>query len=149
MPVTKTTFTAENTAVFINFTGPNIAAATVTNEIIDVIELSQMTFTRDVKSVTTLKGVERSAAGRRSNSELELSFLLNTANQPNMVSFQTAMDDVSKSEVTVKINYPWGDSYLGNYIITKVERPVGNEELAVVKVTLKPNGAPTLTYTAP
>ncbi|PKQ78088.1 hypothetical protein [Aeromonas sobria] len=149
MPVTKTTFTAENTAVFVNFTGPNIAAATVTNEILDVTEFGGMVFTRDVKTVTTIKGVERSASGRRANGEIEMTFLLNTANQANIVSFQAAMDDVTKSEVTMKVTYPWGDTWLGNYIVTKFEKPSANEEISVVKVSLKPNGAPTCTYVAP
>lgn len=140
--------TTEDTQVFVNFEQGKALAEIVT-EIVDVTEVGAIEQSRDMKKKGTVAGDEYAIGGKLTNSDLDVKFLLNSDTNAIYNSFNAAIQDPKKSIVSLKVLYPWGETFCGNYAIAKVGRPAATENQDIVEVTVNfsPSGKITSTPT--
>ncbi|MDM5119978.1 hypothetical protein [Aeromonas hydrophila] len=140
--------TTENTQVFVNFEQGK-ALAEITQEIVDVTEVGAVEQSREIKKKGTVAGNEYSVAGKLTNSDIDVKFLLNSDTSALYSTFRSAINDPKKAAVSLKILYPWGETVVGNYAIAKVSMPAAtdNPEIVEVTVSLSPSGKIAVTPT--
>lgn len=140
--------TTEDTQVFVNF-DQGKALAEIVTEIVDVTEVGAFEQSREIKKKGTVSGEEYSIGGKLTNSDIEVKFLLNSDTAAIYNSFNSAIQDPKKSTVSLKILYPWGETVVGNYAISKVGRPAASEnhDIVEVAISLSPSGKIAVTPT--
>lgn len=130
-------WTTEGAGVFINFDGHNKDAKDILMEIMDVVSVSAIEKTREAKKKGTVKGEEYAVAGKLTNSDMEIKFLLRESNKGVYENLHIAINDVAESEVMLKVQYPWGETFYGNYIAIGLTQPEANENSEIVEITAK------------
>ncbi|WP_337076748.1 hypothetical protein [Aeromonas dhakensis] len=140
--------TTEDTQVFINFEQGKAAAEIVT-EILDVTEVGAVEQSREIKKKGTVAGDEYSIGGKLTNSDIEVKFLLNSDTKVIWDTFVANFNDPKKNIISLKVLYPWGETVVGNYAISKVGRPVAteNHDIVDVSIGLSPSGKIAITPT--
>ncbi|MGU5716965.1 hypothetical protein [Aeromonas taiwanensis] len=133
----KNMWTTQGTGVFVNLEGLGKTEAEVVTKIADITSVSAITGNRDVKKKGTVDGVEYSAPGKRTYEDPEIKFLLNDKTAAIYDSLVACSEDVAKSEISVKVQWPWGLIQTFGAIVLNVGTPEATEDPNVVEVSVK------------
>ncbi len=133
----KNMWTTQGSGVWVNMDGQGKVAAEITTAVLDLTSMSPITGKRDVKKKGTVEGVEYSAPGKRTYDDPEFKFLLNDRTKALYAAVTAAADDVTKSEISVKVTYPWGETFTFGAIVLGVDTPEAGEDHNIVEVGVK------------
>lgn len=133
----KNMWTTQGAGVWVNMDGQGKTAAEISTKVEDLTSMSPITGKRDVKKKGTVDGTEYSAPGKRTYDDPEFKFILNDKTKALYESLRASDNDVNKCEISVKVTYPWGETFVFGAIVLGVDTPEAGEDHNVVEVGVK------------
>ncbi|MDD9223477.1 phage tail tube protein [Aeromonas hydrophila] len=133
----KNVWTTQGAGVWVNMDGQGKKDTEIVTAVADLTSMSPITGKRDVKKKGTVQGDEYSAPGKRTYDDPEFKFILNDKTTALYAAMRTAGDDVAKCEISVKVTYPWGETFVFDAIVLGVDTPEATEDHNIVEVSVK------------